>query len=381
MPFAALSMFHLASLIFGVAAAIGSLRLMPEIGPARAAFIGVAVLLLGLLLAEGVARRRERRILQQRFTGLQRVQSEQAAVVDKLRKQVAFLTSDRDQDDLVNEMRMVRSQLGRLVQRQKPEPVIDGDTPLSGEPLLQETLNALKENRMDLYLQPVVRLPQRRVAFNECLTRLRGSKGAIITPDQYMPIAEKAGSVSVIDNLSMFRCVQTLKTRRGPDFADIGFFCNLSVTTLEDGEFFDQFAEFLVGNRDMAGRIIFEVEAETLLNAEHTVRTNLDTLSRLGFRLSADHITSLDTDFAELARRGAAFVKVDTEALLGDAQRTARSVYEALSAERVILIASKVETEQQVVQLVEADIRLAQGYLFGEPRPLKEDPRRSLAAA
>ncbi len=39
----------------------------------------------------------------------------------------------------------------------------------------------------------------------------------------------------------------------------------------------------------------------------------------------------------------------------------------------MVLIAAKVESEDQVLDLVEDDLTLAQGYLFGEPRPMRAD--------
>ncbi|WP_416897652.1 MAG: EAL domain-containing protein [Minwuia sp.] len=389
MPFAALSMFHVASVLFATAAGIAAFRLMPDAGIEKAAFVGVCVLLLGVLLAEGAARRMERSHLLQRIDEERRERILQSRVIEALNERISEIGAGAPDEALVAEMRLVRSQLARLAlpSRRAPElppaavpsasaapaPRSVADQRLTGEPLLAATTEALKENRIDLYLQPVVRLPQRRTIFHECLTRLRDREGRIITPDQYLPIAEDAGMTTAIDNLSLFRCIQTLKARRGPDFADIAFFCNLSPATLGDVEFFDQFTEFLSGNREMAERLVFEVEARHLLSAEGEAQSHLDTLRTMGFRLSVDHVDTLDLDMAELIRRGAHFIKVDCDPLLSQGTGSAGDVRAMLSSSSVTLIASKVETEDQVVELVESDIRLAQGYLFGEPRPMRDD--------
>ena len=389
MPFAALSMFHAASVLFAAAAAIAAFNLVPGAGPNEAVFVGLCVLLLGVTLAEGAARRMERRTLPERIDEERRAREDQYRIIGNLTAEIDALQQTRDKGELVAEMRLVRSQLARLGHGAPVETprAADAETgrsaapaaslpvlaPLTGQPLLEATTEALRENRIDLYLQPVVRLPQRRAVFHECLTRLRDRQNRIITPDQYLPIAEDGGMTNAIDNLSLFRCVQTLKGRRSQDGSGTGFFCNLSPATLEDDEFFDQFAEFLAGNRDLAGRIVFEVEAERLLEAGGRMRTNLEALQRLGFRLSADHVDSLDMDFAALAARGLAFMKIDTAPLIGDAGRSAGSVREMLERSKVQLIAAMVESEDQVVELVDAEIGLAQGYLFGEPRPMRAD--------
>lgn len=400
MPFAALSLFHFASLLFAVAAAIGAWRALPGLTIHEAGFVGLCVFVLGSLFAEGAARRGERRRLIDMLDQERLKRQALGRIVEELKSREPGQVSGEANADLVAEMRLVRSQLARLAApgikasgatatKAVPEKVAApvpvkarvSQVRLSGERLLTATTRALQDNRMDLYLQPVVRLPQRRAAFHECLTRLRDEQGHIITPDQYLPIAEQAGMTSVIDNLSLFRCIQTLKARRGPDMAEVTFFCNLSPATLDDSEFFDQFVEFLTANRDLAGRIVFEMEAGELLGAQGRKIVNLDRLTTLGYRLSADHVTSLDMDLPELARRGAAFIKIDCGALLGDATRSAGAVREALSTAGVTLIAAMVEREEQVVELVEADVTLAQGYLFGEPRPMRDDAWRMAEAS
>ena len=77
--------------------------------------------------------------------------------------------------------------------------------------MLDIVRNALEENRVDLYLQPVVSLPQRKVRFYEALSRLRSEDGAVIMPMQYIRIAAPAGLMSIVDNLLLFRCVQVVK--------------------------------------------------------------------------------------------------------------------------------------------------------------------------
>ena len=56
--------------------------------------------------------------------------------------------------------------------------------------------DALRENRVDLHLQPIVNLPQRRVCFYEGFTRLRRPDGKLIMPAEFMAAAERAKAQS-----------------------------------------------------------------------------------------------------------------------------------------------------------------------------------------
>jgi cyclic-di-GMP phosphodiesterase, flagellum assembly factor TipF len=380
MPLTALTLFHLASLLIAGAVGVATFRFIPETSMYDAAFTGLLVLALGVLSGEGAARRLERRLLMRSLEAERAAREGQAGAIAELTAELDGLRKHRDQEELVAEMRMVRSQLARIAAggssagQASGAPRHAGPVELEGQPLIEAVLSALKDNRIDLYLQPVVQLPQRRLAFHECLTRLRDGENHLIAPGQYLPVAEQAGLTATIDNLSLFRCVQALKRRRNDD-SSFGFFCNLSMATLEDEGFFEQFLEFLVANRDLASRLVFELEADRLLQATPKVREHLDSLKRIGFRLSVDNIDRADIDLLALVDAGAVFAKVDVGVLkqLGHADRPLPLLVEKLRARGMVLIAAKVESEDQVLDLVEDDLTLAQGYLFGEPRPMRAD--------
>jgi cyclic-di-GMP phosphodiesterase TipF (flagellum assembly factor) len=108
-------------------------------------------------------------------------------------------------------------------------------------------------------------------------------------------------------------------------------------------------------------------------------------LADLGFRFSLDKVTDLDLDLQDLARSDVKFLKVGGQFLLDQlAEIDDRQVLRALpdlAAEDfttltrrygVEVIVEKVETERQVVDLLDLNIGYGQGHLFGEPRAIKE---------
>jgi cyclic-di-GMP phosphodiesterase TipF (flagellum assembly factor) len=256
--------------------------------------------------------------------------------------------------------------------------------------MLEMIRRALEENRVDLYLQPVVGLPQRKVRYYEALSRLRSEDGGIIMPAQYIKVAAPAGLMSVVDNLLLFRCVQIVR-RLTQKTRDIGVFCNISGHTLADQEFFPQFLEFMHHNRDLAGQIVFEFNQAAVMAAGSAEAANLRYLSNLGFRLSMDQVTQLDLDFARVRQLGFQFLKLRVSTLLAGmeearAEVAAEDFKDLLSRNGLKLIVERVEHERTVVQLLEYNVELAQGYLFGEPRPIREvgdahDPRAPAAPA
>jgi cyclic-di-GMP phosphodiesterase TipF (flagellum assembly factor) len=247
-----------------------------------------------------------------------------------------------------------------------------------GERELLETIRAsLEENRVDLYLQPIVSLPQRKLRFYEALSRLRAEDGSVIMPAQYIKVAAPAGLMSVVDNLLLFRCVQIVR-RLTQKNKDIGIFCNISGDTLADAEFFPQFLDYMQANRDLAGQIVFEFAQGAVLEAGAVGAENLARLAGLGFALSMDHVETLALDFVRLKAMGFRHLKVRADMLTrgmngAGAAVAAEDFKKLLSRHGLNLIVERVEDEKTVVQLLDYAVDYAQGFLFGEPRAVRED--------
>lgn len=251
--------------------------------------------------------------------------------------------------------------------------------------LLDTVREALAENRVDLYLQPVVSLPQRRTVFYESFSRLRDETGRVMMPAEYLAVAEPEGLVAAIDNLLLFRCVQIVRRLAKQD-RKIGIFCNVSLASLSDEVFFPQFLEFLQANRDLAGALIFEMGQAAFDQRGPVEARHMARLADLGFRFSLDKVYDLDLDFQDLARADVKFIKVGAQFLLeqvteaDDGQVILRSLPDLQASDFAALtrrygleiIAEKVESEREIVDVLELDIGYGQGHLFGEPRAIRD---------
>ena len=250
---------------------------------------------------------------------------------------------------------------------------------------LLETIRAsLEENRVDLYLQPIVSLPQRKLRYYEALSRLRDETGQVIMPAQYIAVAGQAGLMSVVDNLLLFRCVQIVR-RLTQKSRDVGIFCNISGETLADTEFFPQFLDYMATNRDLAGQIIFEFNQDAVMKAGTVGEKNLAALSTLGFALSIDHVETLQIDFLRLKAIGFRHIKLRSTTLTrgmngARADVAAEDFKKLLTRHGLNLIAERVEDEKTVLQLLDYGVDYAQGYLFGEPRAVREDTLQKVSA-
>jgi cyclic-di-GMP phosphodiesterase, flagellum assembly factor TipF len=236
---------------------------------------------------------------------------------------------------------------------------------------------AVEENRVDIYLQPMVTLPQRKVRFYEAVTRLRDDKDQVLAADDFIGVAEAAGLIGRIDHMVMLRCVQVLR-RLMVRNKDVGIFCNVAAATLGNSATFAQCLDFLEANRALAPSFVLEFKQATFRNLGPTESENLAALAQRGYRFSIDHVTDLRIEPRELADRGVRFIKVPAALLLDQRQSSASDIHpsdlsDLLGRFGIDLIAERIEGERAVVDLLDYDVRFGQGFLFAPPRPLRPE--------
>ena len=256
---------------------------------------------------------------------------------------------------------------------------------LDDNEMLEIVSQAIEAGRVDLYLQPTVTLPDRRPRYFEALTRIRTKVDELILPGSYLQVAESSGMMPLIDNVLLVKSVQTLR-RLGADSRIKGVFCNISVKTLLDPEFFPELVEFMEENTGLSESLIFEVGQPGILALNADELGALDTLGALGYGFSLDHVADLDVDFASLRDRSFRYVKIDAKTFLhGLAAKgspfTAAEMKRALDDFDLKLIVEKVEDEDAVAKLLDYGVELAQGHLFGKPKPMSPALFRELEGA
>jgi cyclic-di-GMP phosphodiesterase TipF (flagellum assembly factor) len=251
---------------------------------------------------------------------------------------------------------------------------------LGDDIVLDIVRDALRQNRVDLYLQPIVTLPQRKRRYFESFIHLRSADGAVIAPADYATVARAAGLTLAVDNMLLFRSVQLLQKAQQHNYST-AFFCNISPNTFADRKFFADFIEYLETNREMAPSIVFQFAQADLAEHAETAAPDLKRLVDVGYRLCMNAVTDLNFDPSGLAALGFTFVKIDAGEIVGVKDdyvtENFRVIKKAMDDAGVDLIIEGIETEQTLIELLDYNIDLGQGYLFGEPRVSKEPANKS----
>ena len=255
-------------------------------------------------------------------------------------------------------------------------PQIAAFASLANDVIIAAVRGAIDAQRIDLHLQPIVTLPQRKVRYYEALSRLNAGSGELVTAADFLPYAEAASLLPKLDRLSVFRCVQIVR-RLSLKNREIGLFCNVSASALTDAGF-PQLLEFIEANRALAPSLMFEFTQNAVRNMGRMEHEALAAIAERGFRFSMDNLTDLRVEPRELTARGFRFVKASAALLLNRVASATSNIHPAdfsdlLGRFGIDLIAERIESESMVVDLLDYDVRFGQGFLFSPPRPVRAE--------
>jgi cyclic-di-GMP phosphodiesterase TipF (flagellum assembly factor) len=253
---------------------------------------------------------------------------------------------------------------------------------LDQDAIVAAVAGAIDGQKIDLYLQPIVTLPQRKVRYYEAMSRLNAGNGEVVAAADFLPYAEAGSLLPKLDGLCLLRCVQVVR-RLLLKNRDIGLFCNLSAATLTDAGF-PQLLELIDANRAIAPSLVFEFSQNAVRGMGPIEHESLAALAERGFRFSMDSLVDLRIEPRELTARGFRFVKAPAALLLNRVGSATANIHPAdfsdlLGRFGIDLVADRIESESTVVDLLDYDVRFGQGFLFSPPRPVRAEALQGVA--
>lgn len=229
---------------------------------------------------------------------------------------------------------------------------------------------------LEVWLQPVVTLPQRKVVSYEALARLKlGSE--ILAPDAFLSVLERHGRTTALDRRMIRSSAVIARHLQGRgSSATVAY--GLSPLSLFEPDFLRSLVGLVSGDADLAGRVAVTLPQASWRSLDPEQIAVLAALrGRIGFGL--DRPTDLRFDVGLLAERGVSQIKVATSLLLRPPGREAVSdiaiedLVASLGRAGIRLVATQVEREAEVPDLIDLDVPLAQGTVFAGPKAVRAE--------
>ena len=235
---------------------------------------------------------------------------------------------------------------------------------------------AFEAHRFVLYRQQKVALVSGiKTQHYEILLRLRDEDGAIISPGEFLPAAERYGLAPSFDRWVIRNCFAYLDTH--PE-DEASYALNLSGRSLGDSSM----AEFILDEISQysfdPSRVSFEVTESAAIDSLDACENLILTLKSRGILFALDDFGKGQSSFGYLKRLPVAYLKIDGEFVRGmDVDREKMAIVKAMHTLGHELgkqtIAEQVETEAELACLKKMGVDFVQGYLLHKPAPLPVD--------
>ncbi|RIK84298.1 MAG: GGDEF-domain containing protein [Hyphomicrobiales bacterium] len=251
--------------------------------------------------------------------------------------------------------------------------------------LEHDLAEAIAAEQFSVYFQPQVSLADGGIAGVEALVRWRHPRRGMVRPDEFIPVAEKAGFMPAIGRIVVRKAVGEAASwhRAGIEFGRLAI--NVSGTELREPDFID----FLFARLDEAGlpphKLSLEIVESVILDDEKTgIAAKLREIRARGVHLELDdfgtgyaslsHVSPSEIDRLKIDRRFVHNIDLD-----GENAKIVRAIADLARGLGIAIVAEGAETEAELSSLMSLGCDQVQGYSIAFPMP-KAQAREWLSA-
>jgi EAL domain-containing protein (putative c-di-GMP-specific phosphodiesterase class I) len=236
--------------------------------------------------------------------------------------------------------------------------------------------NALEGGELEIRLQPILDIAKSRVAGFEALTRWTNPERGVVSPADFIALAEETSLIVPIGEYVLREVCQALQRFGDMPEDDRPFIAlNVSGRQLEDANFIARVLAMLRVHGLMPYQLKLEI-TESLILDYGKVSGLIAHCHRVGMKVALDDFGTGYSSLGHLHRLRFDTIKIDQGFIrqLDDSRCLAivRAVVEMAGALECDIVAEGVETEIQLAQLKALGCEYAQGYLVGKPQSVDQ---------
>ena len=257
---------------------------------------------------------------------------------------------------------------------------IDGSTVshmLSERRMTQQIVEALEEDRIIVYYQPIYSIEKKRFTSAEALVRIIDRDGNLIPPGEFVNIAESNGMIIEIGKRVFEKVCQFFQTNKLEDYGMHYIEVNLSIVQCADEKLADNYIGIMDDIKMDPGNINLEITESASLSEKHILITNMERMIKYGMQFSLDDFGTGQSNLNYIVDMPVNIVKFDREMIQAYFDNS-KAKYVMDAAMHMIhgmgleIVAEGIETKEQYKKMEEININYIQGYYFSKPLPEQE---------
>jgi EAL domain-containing protein (putative c-di-GMP-specific phosphodiesterase class I) len=236
---------------------------------------------------------------------------------------------------------------------------------------------AMKEDRIEVFYQPIYATREHRFVSAEALVRMRDTNGQLVAPASFIPVAERNGDIIqlgeiVFDKVCRFFTEEQLE-RYGLHYIEV----NLSVVQCGYKQLADDYIRIMEKYRMHPDCINLEITESASMSAKKTLLGNMCRLREYGVHFSLDDFGTGQSNLNYIVEMPVDIVKFDREmsqAFFRDekAQYVMNAAMQMIQGMQLKIVSEGIEDKQQYLEMEKLGIDYIQGYYFSKPLPEKE---------
>ena len=235
--------------------------------------------------------------------------------------------------------------------------------------------SAVDDERLELYFQPIIGIGKLNGASRghyELLLRMRDEGGELISPNQFIPAAERYNLMSTLDRWVVHKALSELADRESKGNASYTVAINLSGTSLSEDRFLEFVTDELKKQKLPSGAVCFEITETAAISNLSRVVHFMQVLKKLGCKFSLDDFGSGLSSFTYLKNLPVDYLKIDGQFIrnvVDDSvdESMVKAISEVGHAMGLEMIAERVETKRVLEKLGTLGVEYAQGYYIARP--------------
>ena len=249
-----------------------------------------------------------------------------------------------------------------------PDLLADGEHDIEIE---RKIRNALEEETIFFNLQPQYDMNHKLRGF-EALARMKDSKGNLISPGEFIPIAETVGLIDKIDTRVFRDATKFFGKLVKEKGIDATLSVNVSVRHLIKEDFVYEVESILKKNGLPPSQLEIEITESIMIDSEGPAIENINRLKEMGIKIAIDDFGTGFSSLSYLNRIPADLLKIDKSFIdkMNTSDSSKQYVATIISIGHIMnfqVISEGVEEDEQLETLRSIGCDLIQGYIWGQP--------------
>lgn len=230
--------------------------------------------------------------------------------------------------------------------------------------------DAIHNKEFQFYYQPIYDLKTNKIVMYEALIRWNHPEHGLIAPFKFIDILEQSGDIHWIGTWGLNELIKMHLKFKDLDAKNIPLISmNLSPKQLMNKEIVKEYAKILRKQNVTASNFVLEIGEFALFDRQEVFLENFKKLKKIGFKIAIDDFGIDLATFEKLKELDVDIIKVDYESLAEEtfAVNKYMEILQAFATDKRMIIAEKIEKEEDEKRIKGFNIRYTQGYFYSKP--------------